>query len=93
MVETTNIEANIQDQKNIEEMFKKRMNRAITSVVILMTIMYIVVVLPLMYLDVTHITMHIVGFVAMILVFPILTFFAGMWLVWKKKFFPQEPEE
>jgi len=92
-LETSNIEASINEQSAIEKEFKKRMNRAITITVLLITSMYLVVVLPLVSVGTTYITMHIIGFVAMILVFPVLTFFAGMWLVWKKKFFPSDEKD
>ena len=92
-MDTADIEASFDEQSKIEAVFKQRMRRAITVTIILMTIMYLVVVIPLMAIGTTQISMHIVGFVAMILVFPILTFFAGMWLVWKKKFFPEVAEE
>ena len=87
-MDTENIQRNIEEQNKIETAFKLRMNRAIMVAMSLITIMYLIVVIPFLSAGITHITMHVVGFMAMILVFPILTFFGGMWLVWKKKFFP-----
>jgi len=64
---------------------KKRMYRV---TVLVCCVMYIATVWPLMYMGIKEVSMHIVGFFALMIVFPIGTFFLGMWLVWKKKFFP-----
>lgn len=84
---TESIEEYMNQQKVLDTEFNRRMKGVIKFTLVVSIILYIAVVFPMMYIfDITHIIMHIVGFTALIMAVPLMTFFAGIGLVWKTKY-------
>jgi hypothetical protein len=85
-IESKNVNEQIHNSEKISVIFERKMKTVIKTIMTIITICYLLVVIPMMAYGVNEIQMHITGFMAMTLVIPVMTFFAGMWLVWQVKF-------
>ena len=76
----------INNNEKVSKLFECKMKTVAKTIMTIITICYLLVTLPMMAYGIDTIKMHIIGFMAMTLVIPVMTFFAGMWLVWQVKF-------
>ena len=53
-----------------------------------LVVIYLCTVTSFLLMDITEVKMHMVGFVAIMILYPIIFFWFGIKLVLKKKFFP-----
>jgi len=54
---------------------------------------YVATIIPLILIGVRTVEIHVVGFAALMFLYPIIFTFLGVYLVMKKKFFPKMKEE
>ena len=54
---------------------------------------YVATIVPMILIGITTIEIHIVGFTAMMFLYPIIFVFLGAYITMKKKFFPEKKEE
>ena len=85
-METEKINEQISESEKKELEFAERMKATMKVITGIIIVSYILVVWPLLYMGIDTVSIPVVGFVASTIVIPVLTFFAGIWIVWKFKF-------
>lgn len=83
------------NENNSEEqrIKKQKMAKAGWIVALGIIVIYFCTVLITRMLNVGVVEIHIIGLLAILIILPIATFFLGIWITFKKKFYPKAKEQ